>query len=374
MISVKIPFMLLRTDFQFNLPEELIAQFPCPDRDASRMLCLDATGEDNSVLIHDNHFSDLPLYLKEGDLLVLNNTKVIPARLYGFKETGGKVEIVVERIINNQTFVAQMRVNKSAVIGTIIIIDDKYKIEVTGRDGQFFILTIYHDYHHGERQVDLSDIDVMSLLSNSGHMPLPPYISRSDTETDQQRYQTVYADIAGAVAAPTAGLHFTTKLLSTLAKKGVDTTYVTLHVGAGTYQPVRVDKLKDHKMHLEWLEVTQATCDKIKETKKNGGRVIAVGTTSVRCLETASLSGQLTPFNGDTNIFIYPGYQFNVVDALITNFHLSESTLLMLVSAFAGIENIKTAYQHAIEERYRFFSYGDAMFIESYIAKDFNGI
>jgi len=353
--SVKIPFMLLRTDFQFDLPEELIAQFPCHKRDASRLLCVAASECGKNAVFRDNQFSDISGFLNDGDLLVLNNTKVIPARLFGFKETGGKVEIVVERIMSEQVFIAQMRVNKSAVVGSIIIVDEKYKLEVTGREGQFFILSVQ------------DNITVMSLLSNSGHIPLPPYISRSDTEIDQQRYQTVYADVAGAVAAPTAGLHFTTDLLTLLDDKGIKSTNVTLHVGAGTYQPVRVDKLKDHKMHSEWLEVTQGTCDEIISTKKNGGRVIAVGTTSVRCLETAALSGQLKPFTGDTDIFIYPGYEFKVIDALITNFHLSESTLLMLVSAFAGVENIKQAYQHAIKEKYRFFSYGDAMFIESYI-------
>ncbi len=350
--------MLLRTDFQFDLPEELIAQFPCANRDASRMLCLGVDQCDNNLIIRDNNFSDLLELLNDGDLLVLNNTSVIPARLYGFKETGGKVEIVVERILDDQTFIAQMRVNKSAAIGTVIIIENSYKLAVTGREGQFFILKL---------QSNQDNIDVMLLLSKCGHIPLPPYISRCDTKTDQQRYQTVYADIPGAVAAPTAGLHFTTELLSSLANKGVKSTYVTLHVGAGTYQPVRVDKLEDHKMHSEWLEVTQDTCDKIMHTKKNGDRVIAVGTTSVRCLETAALSGLLKPFNGETDIFIYPGYKFNVVDALITNFHLSESTLLMLVSAFAGVDNIRLAYQHAIKEKYRFFSYGDSMFIESYI-------
>ncbi len=359
--------MLLRTDFQFDLPEELIAQFPCAERDASRMLCLGVDAENNDILFNDRSFSDLHNLLNEGDLLVLNNTRVIPARLFGFKETGGKVEIVVERIVNNSTFIAQMRVNKSAAIGTIIIIEDHYRLEVTAREGQFFVLSV-----HCTAEQDV--FDVMTLLSNCGHMPLPPYISRSDDETDLQRYQTVYADVAGAVAAPTAGLHFTNELLSSLSDKGIESCYVTLHVGAGTYQPVRVDKLEDHEMHLEWLEVTQETCNKIKETKNNGGRVIAVGTTSVRCLETAAMSGELKPFSGDTNIFIYPGYQFNVVDALISNFHLSESTLLMLVSAFAGIDIIKSAYQHAIKQRYRFFSYGDAMFIESYISKGRNGI
>jgi len=349
--------MLLRTDFQFDLPEELIAQFPCPERDGSRLLCIASENSGNNAVFSDNNFSDLPQFLKLGDLLVLNNTKVIPARLHGFKETGGKVEIVLERIMSEQSFIVQMRVNKSAITGTIVIIDEKYKLEVTGREGQFFILKV------------LDNIDVMTVLTNSGHIPLPPYISRTDTEADTQRYQTVYADVAGAVAAPTAGLHFTIELLSVLKDKGVESTTVTLHVGAGTYQPVRVDDIKDHQMHSEWLEVTQATCDKITQTKQNGGRVIAVGTTSVRCLETAASSGELKPYNGDTDIFIYPGYQFNVVDALITNFHLSESTLLMLVSAFAGVDNIKNAYQHAINEQYRFFSYGDSMFIESYINK-----
>ncbi len=347
--------MLRRTDFQFDLPDELIAQYPSPERDASRLLCVAAEPNSTKALFSDKTFSDLPDFLREGDLLVLNNTKVIPARLYGFKETGGKVEIVVERVIDEQCFMAQMRVNKSASIGTIVIIDAVYKLEVTGREGQFFVLKVQ------------SDITIMALLSNSGHMPLPPYIARNDTKADEQRYQTVYADIPGAVAAPTAGLHFTAELLAALQSQGVDSTYVTLHVGAGTYQPVRVDNLDDHKMHTEWLEVTQASCDIINATKNQGGRVIAVGTTSVRCLETAALSGQLKPFSGDTNIFIYPGYEFKVVDALITNFHLSESTLLMLVSAFAGTDNIKAAYQHAIAEKYRFFSYGDSMFIESYI-------
>jgi len=355
--------MLLRTDFQFDLPNELIAQYPSDERDASRLLCLGVDSNKNTVL-QDKNFSDLPDFLRAGDLLVLNNTKVIPARLFGFKQTGGKVEIVVERIIDEFTFIAQMRVNKSAVIGTIVIINEKYSLEVLGREGPFFILKVLNN--PAQQQADNVD-SVMTLLSNCGHIPLPPYISRDDTSIDQQRYQTVYADVPGAVAAPTAGLHFTTNLLSYLEEKGVTSTYVTLHVGAGTYQPVRVDKLEDHKMHTEWLEVTQETCDQILKTKNNGGRVIAVGTTSVRCLETAASSGQLKPFSGDTNIFIYPGYQFNIVDALITNFHLSESTLLMLVSAFAGIDTIKLAYQHAIDYKYRFFSYGDAMFIESYI-------
>ncbi len=346
--------MLLRSDFQFDLPEELIAQFPCPERDASRMLCLRAT-RSSELLFQDKKFSDLPDFLTAGDLLVLNNTKVIPARLFGFKDTGGKVEIVVERMIDDQSFIAQMRVNKAAKSGTIIIIDENFKLEVSGREGQFFILKV------------LGAVTVMSLLSRCGHMPLPPYITRDDTKTDALRYQTVYADVPGAVAAPTAGLHFTAELLASLKKLGVDFSYVTLHVGAGTYQPVRVDNLAEHSMHTEWLEVTKESCDKITTTKKNGGRVIAVGTTSVRCLETAAASGELNAFKGDTNIFIYPGYQFKVVDALITNFHLSESTLLMLVSAFAGRNNIRRAYQHAIKEKYRFFSYGDAMFIESYI-------
>lgn len=346
--------MLLRSDFQFELPEELIAQFPCPERDASRLLCLSASDRDE-VRFMDKKFSDLPNFLRQGDLLILNNTKVIPARLFGFKETGGKVEIVVERIINDRSFLAQMRVNKAARIGTLVIINEDFKLEVTGREGLFFILKV------------VGEFSVMSLLSACGHMPLPPYITREDLKTDEQRYQTVYADVQGAVAAPTAGLHFTDDLLASLKKLGVNSSYVTLHVGAGTYQPVRVDKIEEHVMHTEWLEVTQQTCDIITSTKKNGGRIIAVGTTSVRCLETAAVSGKLEAFTGDTNIFIYPGYQFKVVDALITNFHLSESTLLMLVSAFAGIDTIRQAYQHAIKQQYRFFSYGDAMFIESYM-------
>jgi S-adenosylmethionine:tRNA ribosyltransferase-isomerase len=335
-----------RTDFNYELPPALIAQSPLEQRSASRLLCLDRqTGG-----LNDKKFSDLPALLNPGDLLVFNNTKVIPARLYGIKASGGRVEILIERLLNQKECLAQVRASKSPKAGGVIILEDGRELRVLGRQGSFFHL-------------QLVDGDLMDLLQDLGHMPLPPYITREDTDWDRQRYQTVYARTPGAVAAPTAGLHFDQALLDQLKQKGVLSTTVTLHVGAGTFQPVRVDDIEDHDMHAEWLEVPQTACDAIAATKARGGRVIAVGTTAVRSLETAAQGDVLEPYSGDSRIFIYPPYQFRVVDAMITNFHLPESTLIMLVSAFAGREQTLSTYQHAVDSSYRFFSYGDAMLI-----------
>jgi S-adenosylmethionine:tRNA ribosyltransferase-isomerase len=334
------------SDFSYDLPEELIAQYPLADRDSSRLLCLDSSGK-----ITDNTFKNISDYLKPGDLIVLNNTRVIPARLFARKETGGKVEIMLERIRDEKTLLVQLRASKSPKPGTKLLLDDNISFEVLGRSGDMYLLCF-----DGEEKLT----DVINRL---GHMPLPPYIERNDESEDKERYQTVFSEKFGAVAAPTAGLHFTQQILDELKSKGIDNTKLTLHVGAGTFQPVRVDDVKQHKMHSEYAQVSADVVKKIHETKNNGGRILAVGTTVVRSLETAAKSGVLTSFEGDTDIFIYPGFEFNVVDMMLTNFHLSESTLLMLVSAFAGKENIMQAYQHAIKEKYRFYSYGDAMLI-----------
>ena len=335
-----------RTDFSYELPEGLIAQRPLEQRSASRLLCLDRQPEQLS----DRNFNDLPGLLKPGDLLVFNNTKVIPARLHGFKATGGRVEILVERLLNQKECLAQVRASKSPKPGGKLVLENGSELLVLGREEGFFHL----------RSVD---VDLMDLLTGLGHMPLPPYITREDNETDRRRYQTVFAETPGAVAAPTAGLHFDQVLLDQLKEAGIKSTTVTLHVGAGTFQPVRVENIEDHLMHAEWLEVSQAACDAIAAARARGGRVVAVGTTAVRSLETAAQDGSLRPFSGDSRIFIYPPYQFRVVDAMITNFHLPESTLLMLVSAFAGHDQTLAAYRHAVEQSYRFFSYGDAMLL-----------
>lgn len=354
------------SEFYFDLPEELIAQYPLPQRTDSRLLCLDG----NSGELQDKVFKDLPELLQPGDLLVFNNTRVIPARLFGQKSTGGKVEVLVERVLDEQSFLAQLRASKSPKEGSLLELgidrtdsDDSGAFQVTmlGRQGDLFHLQL----------VAGSEQTVFSLLDRFGHMPLPPYVDRADDKTDLQRYQTVYASEKGAVAAPTAGLHFDEALLSRIKDMGVDSAWVTLHVGAGTFQPVRVDNILEHKMHSEFVDVGAATVAKIKHAHAQGGRVIAVGTTAMRSLESASgfgreaadKSDEIAEFHGDTDIFIYPGYQFKTVDAMITNFHLPESTLIMLISAFAGLDNVKHAYQHAIAEKYRFFSYGDAMFI-----------
>lgn len=336
-----------RTDFHYDLPDELIARYPAPERSASRLLVLDR----QTGALQDRQFRDLPAFMRPGDLLVFNNTRVIPARLFGQKETGGKVEILVERMTGEQTCLAHVRASKSPKPGSRILIDGGGELLMEGREGELFQLR------------HTSEGSLLQRLEQCGHMPLPPYIDRADEALDQQRYQTVYAEKPGAVAAPTAGLHFDDTVLEQLRAKGVETAFVTLHVGAGTFQPVRADDIRDHQMHAEWLSVDADTVAHIQATKARGGRVIAVGTTSVRCLETAAQSGQLQPFEGDTRIFIYPGYQFRVIDGLITNFHLPESTLIMLVSALAGQDNVLQAYRHAVAQRYRFFSYGDAMLI-----------
>jgi S-adenosylmethionine:tRNA ribosyltransferase-isomerase len=335
------------TDFKFDCPTNLIAQFPMPDRTASRLLTLHGeTGE-----LQDQKFADLTSLLEPNDLLVFNNTKVIPARLLGYKDSGGKVEVLVERVLDEHRVLAHIRSSKSPGAGRHLRLEEKLDAEVLGRQDALFELI----FHHEE--------SVTSLLEQHGRLPLPPYIEREVAQSDADRYQTVYAQHTGAVAAPTAGLHFDQAMLDTLAELGIETAEVTLHVGAGTFQPVRVDDIKTHQMHSERIEVSEQVCQQLRDTKARGGRVIAVGTTSVRALESASQSGQIAPFEGETDIFIYPGYDFKQVDAMITNFHLSESTLLMLVSAFAGRDNILHAYQHAVEQEYRFFSYGDAMFI-----------
>ena len=338
------------SDFNYHLPPELIAQEALKERTASRLLFVDTSTSPASL--SDKTFADIIDLIDTGDLLIFNDTRVIPARLHGHKETGGKVEVMVERVLDEHNILAHVRANKSPKAGSRLILEDAIHAEVTGRDERLFKIRFLHNQ------------SVYKLLEEYGHIPLPPYIERADTEEDKERYQTVFAQKAGAVAAPTAGLHFTDELLQALKDKGVETTQVTLHVGAGTFLPVSVDNLDDHIMHAEWVELDQAVCDAVSACKERGGKVVAVGTTSVRSLESAAKeTGSLQPFCGDTRLFITPGYQFNVVDAMITNFHLPESTLLMLVSAFSGYDNIMSAYQHAINQQYRFFSYGDAMFL-----------
>ena len=333
------------SDFRIDIPDELIAQFPPEVRGESRLLCVDG----GSGQLLDRHFSDLPGLLQPGDLLVFNNTRVMKARLFGHKQTGGKVEVLIERIIDDHNALAHLKASKSPKAGVVLTIGDA-DVHVTGRAGSLYMLWSPH-------------LSFTDLMKSRGHMPLPPYISREDADADRERYQTVYAEHEGAVAAPTAGLHFTPQIMKQLQEMGIEFAWVTLHVGAGTFQPVRVDDLSHHVMHKEWLEVSRQVCHQVEAAKARGGRVVAVGTTSVRSLETAAAGGKLQPFTGDTQLFITPGFQFHVVDMLLTNFHLSESTLLMLVSAFAGYDEIMQAYQHAVEQQYRFFSYGDAMLL-----------
>ncbi|HCF0007915.1 TPA: tRNA preQ1(34) S-adenosylmethionine ribosyltransferase-isomerase QueA [Pseudomonas aeruginosa] len=332
-------------DFHFDLPEALIARHPLPERRASRLLALDGP---TGTLVH-RQFADLLDYLRPGDLMVFNNTRVIPARLFGQKESGGKLEVLVERVLDQHRVLAHIRASKAPKPGTRILVEGGGSAEMLQRHDALFELAFAEP--------------VLPLLERVGHMPLPPYIDRPDDAADRERYQTVYARRAGAVAAPTAGLHFDEALLEAIRAKGVDTAFVTLHVGAGTFQPVRVERIEDHVMHREWLEVGQDVVDAVSVCRARGGRVVAVGTTSVRSLESAARDGELKPFSGDTDIFIYPGRPFHVVDALVTNFHLPESTLLMLVSAFAGYPETMAAYAAAVAQGYRFFSYGDAMFI-----------
>lgn len=351
-----------RTDFHFNLPDELIARYPPEPRGASRLLVLDGA----SGAVQHRQFSDLSTYLRAGDLLVFNDTRVIPARLYGRKQSGGRIEVLIERLLDSRTALAHVRASKAPRPGSWLCFEldiqqgiaGEARAEVLGRREVLFELSF--------------DSDLPALLQRIGHMPLPPYIDRADRAADRERYQTVYARRDGAVAAPTAGLHFTEAQLDGLRAAGIDTAFVTLHVGAGTFQPVRADDVRDHRMHSEWLEVSDEVCAQVAAAKARGGRVVAVGTTAVRCLETAaaqvgesrqSTGAPLRPYSGETNIFIYPGYRFRIIDGLITNFHLPESTLLMLVSALAGRQRILAAYAAAVEERYRFFSYGDAMLI-----------
>ncbi|WP_286262937.1 tRNA preQ1(34) S-adenosylmethionine ribosyltransferase-isomerase QueA [Thalassotalea atypica] len=340
------------SDFSFDLPEQLIARYPKADRVASRLMAMNG----DSGLIEDLGFVDIVDKLSAGDLLVFNNTRVIPARMFGQKTSGGKVEVLVERLLDERRFLAHVRASKSPKPGTEILLEDQVMATMVGRHDALFELEV-----HGDQ-------NILDVLEQIGHMPLPPYIDRPDEDSDRERYQTVYNEKPGAVAAPTAGLHFDQPLLNKLKAKGVEFAFVTLHVGAGTFQPVRVDEISDHIMHAEYVEVPESVVEQIKTTKQNGGQVVAVGTTSVRSLESAAKSAaeqgtELQPYYQDTDIFITPGYEFKLVDALITNFHLSESTLLMLVSAFAGYDHIMNAYQHAVTEQYRFFSYGDAMFL-----------
>jgi len=336
------------SDFSFELPDELIARFPLEHRTDSRLMLLDAKTGD---IVHKN-FTDLPALLVPGDLLVFNDTKVIPARLFAKKQTGGRVEILVERILGKAKVLSHIRSSKSPKPGSYIELEDGSQLKMLEREGTLYLL----EY--------LSEEPVSSLLKRLGHIPIPPYMNRDDQLSDQDRYQTVYAKVEGAVAAPTAGLHFDEVIMKQLALAGIGTGWVTLHVGAGTFQPVKVENVEEHKMHSEYLEVSPETVSKVIETRRNGGRVIAVGTTSLRALESASKkTGTINAFCGESDIFIFPGYQFHSVDALITNFHLSESTLIMLVSAFAGRSAVLNAYIMAMKEKYRFFSYGDAMFI-----------
>ena len=349
------------SDFNYHLPEELIAQHPSKKRGASRLLHVEKNGQ-----LHDRMIADITEVLQPNDLMVLNNTKVVPARLFGHKESGGKVEILLERILNEKQFLAQIRSSRSPKTGQKITVvgDDFVFLTMVERQEQFFVLEI-------SLQVDLFE-----WFEMIGQVPLPPYIERridqdaEVNERDRERYQTVYAEHKGAVAAPTAGLHYDDALLNAIKQKGVTIETVTLHVGAGTYQPVKVNNIEDHRMHSEWIDVGQSVCDAIHKTKRNNGRVVAVGTTVVRSLETAAQnvsqnqSDIIMPFQGDTDIFISPGYEFKVVDVLQTNFHLPQSTLLMMVSAFSGYDLIMKSYQHAIKNKYRFFSYGDAMLLE----------
>ncbi len=339
-------------DFDFPLPPELIAQHPAPERTGSRLLHV------AGATLTDRRFADLPGLLKAGDLLVFNDTRVIKARFFGVKATGGQVEVMLERIVDATHAVAQIRASKSPKPGTTLKLADAFEVMVTGRagaSGEFFALELEHR----------SSDNLWDLAEQYGKLPLPPYIEHPAEGADETRYQTVYARKPGAVAAPTAGLHFDEGMLDTLRAHGINTAFLTLHVGAGTYQPVRVDKIADHKMHSERFEIPVATAEAVAATRAAGGRVIAVGTTSLRALESAgNPDGTVRVGGAETDIFITPGYRFQVVDRLITNFHLPKSTLMMLVSAFAGYDAIRAAYAHAVAERYRFFSYGDAMLLE----------
>ena len=338
-------------DFDFELPPELIAQSPAGERTASRLLRLDGV----SGALIDSQFAQLPDDVASGDVMVFNDTRVIKARLTGARDSGGKIEVLIERVLGADRALAQVRASKSPRAGSRLTLTGSVVAEVLGRQGEFFEL----------RFEDCADI--FALLERHGSVPLPPYITHDAGAADEERYQTVYARAPGAVAAPTAGLHFDAVMLETLKQQGVIVAHITLHVGAGTFQPVRVSDLREHQMHSEWYDVPPAVVEAIRAARARGSRVMAVGTTSLRALESAAAGGELKAGTGDTRLFITPGYEFRVIDRLLTNFHLPKSTLMMLVSAFAGTENIRRAYQHAIAQRYRFFSYGDAMLIEKKI-------
>jgi S-adenosylmethionine:tRNA ribosyltransferase-isomerase len=359
-LSGKIRRLMKLSDFEYELPDGLIAHYPLDKRSDSRLLSLDRS---SGAVTHHN-FSDIVSMITDKDLLVFNDTRVLPARLLGQRaDTGGFVEVLVERLLPGNEANAHVRASNARQPGLRLVLsspdgEHTLEAEVIGREKRLYHLRFF------------CDDALLDVLDKVGHMPLPTYINRDDETLDQSRYQTVYARNPGAVAAPTAGLHFDEALLSALRSKSVDMAFVTLHVGSGTFQPVRVENVQEHKMHSEWISVPPGVCAQVDACRKRGGRVIAVGTTSVRSLESAALKGRcgsataaLRPYEGETDIFIYPGYQFQVVDAMITNFHLPRSTLMMLISAFAGREHVMAAYQQAIDQRYRFFSYGDAMFI-----------
>jgi S-adenosylmethionine:tRNA ribosyltransferase-isomerase len=335
-----------RRDFHYDLPEHLIATHPSPTRSASRLLSLEPDG-----LLFDRRFTDFPQLLAPGDLLVYNDTRVIPARLFGRKPSGGRVELLVERITGPHSALVHLRAAKTPRAGGVLLFGDGISACVIGRDDDLFA-------------VEFSGVsNLPALLEQQGHVPLPPYMRRMDNPDDRERYQTIYARVPGAVAAPTAGLHFDEQMMRCLDARGIDRAYLTLHVGAGTFQPVRVEDISRHIMHHEYCDVDATVCAKIASARRRGGRVVAVGTTVVRALETAARNGEISPYRGETSLFITPGYRFRSLDALLTNFHLPESTLLMLVCAFAGYQTVMAAYRHAVNSGYRFFSYGDAMFI-----------
>ncbi len=336
---------MLRTDFSYELPQELIAQHPLRVRSASRLLCLDG----KTGAVEDRKFLDLPSLLEPGDLLVLNDTRVIAARLHGEKATGGRVEILIERVLDEHCALVQLKASRAPRVDGRLLLEGGAGALVLENTGGFFKLRFNEP--------------IARLLEKQGHVPLPPYIRRVDEPDDTDRYQTIYARHPGAVAAPTAGLHFDETLFRVLDERGIERVFVTLHVGAGTFQPVRERDVEAHTMHPEHVVVDEGVCEAVRQTRARGGRVVAVGTTVVRSLETAAASGEIRPFEGETDLFIFPGYRFKAVDAMITNFHLPESTLLMLVCAFAGAEKVLAAYAHAVESRYRFFSYGDAMWV-----------
>ncbi len=332
------------SDFRINIPSESIAQTPLKDRSSSRLMHLEHDS------INDLTFSDLPQILRKNDLLILNNTKVLPARLLGKKESGGKVEIFFERLLTDLSFLAQLKFSGKIHLGTEIVINEEVFLKIESRENQFFTIS--------------TETSVMKMLNSNGLTPLPPYIKRIPNKDDRRRYQTVFAKREGAVAAPTAGLHFTPDVLNEIRNKGVEIGELTLHVGAGTFAPLRAEQIKSRKLHQEYFEIDQTLCDQIKIARSNGGRVIAVGTTVVRALESLMQENGIEPMSGLTDIFIVPGFDFQLVDAMVTNFHLPESSLIMLVSAFAGKERILKSYQHAVDNGYRFYSYGDSMFLE----------